>query len=203
MINNTELALEASHWGHSAESVCPVAVPSENGTHPAAEDGPFAWPESVQGIVLGSYFWGYIFTQLPGGRIAEMFSAKWVIWMAVFVNGLMTVITPDSAYLSYYALLTVRFIEGLAAVSYSMVSPIQETKMTFFIREQGVSLPAIHVMLSKWAPAEERNRISSLAYAGFPASINSPDCRITATIVFLSRNGCWDCHQPAVFWIPS
>ena len=34
------------------------------------------------------------------------------------------------------------------------------------VRFQGVSLPAIHVMLSKWAPPAERNRISSLAYAG-------------------------------------
>ena len=31
---------------------------------------------------------------------------------------------------------------------------------------QGVSLPAIHVMLSKWAPAKERNVIASLTYAG-------------------------------------
>ena len=31
---------------------------------------------------------------------------------------------------------------------------------------QGVSLPAIQVMMSKWAPPEERNTLTSLAYAG-------------------------------------
>ena len=36
----------------------------------------------------------------------------------------------------------------------------------FFHFSQGVSLPAIHVMLTKWALPQERNLISSLAYAG-------------------------------------
>lgn len=67
------------------------------------------------------------------------------MWAAVFIQAVMSILTPPAANISYIAVLAVRVIEGLGA---------------------GVSLPAIHVMLSKWAPPEERNRISSLAYAG-------------------------------------
>jgi ACS family sodium-dependent inorganic phosphate cotransporter len=65
---------------------------------------------------LAAYFWGYIFTQLPGGRVAEMFSAKWVIWASVMINVVFTLLTPVAAQISYIAVLVVRFIEGLGAV---------------------------------------------------------------------------------------
>lgn len=69
--------------------------------------------------MLGAYFWGYILTQIPGGRVAEMFSGKWVIWGSVLVNVIFTILTPVAANISYIAVLVVRFIEGLGAVSYS------------------------------------------------------------------------------------
>ncbi|KZS09565.1 Inorganic phosphate cotransporter-like protein [Daphnia magna] len=57
--------------------------------------------------------------------------------------------SPDSdflaAYISYIVVLVVRFVEGLGA---------------------GVSLPAFHIMLTKWVLLQERNLRSSLAYAG-------------------------------------
>ena len=68
--------------------------------------------------MLGAYFWGYIVTQLPGARVAEMFSAKWVLWVSVLVNVVFTLLTPGAAMLSYIAVLVVRFIEGLGAVSF-------------------------------------------------------------------------------------
>ena len=46
-----------------------------------------------------------------------MFSAKWVMWGSVFVNVVFTLLTPVAANLSYIAVLVVRFIEGLGAVS--------------------------------------------------------------------------------------
>jgi len=46
-----------------------------------------------------------------------MFSAKWVIWGSVMVNVIFTMLTPVAANISYIAVLVVRFIEGLGAVS--------------------------------------------------------------------------------------
>ena len=42
----------------------------------AAEEGEFDWDEGVRGDLLGSYFYGYIWTQIPGGWLAYKFGFK-------------------------------------------------------------------------------------------------------------------------------
>jgi MFS transporter, ACS family, solute carrier family 17 (sodium-dependent inorganic phosphate cotransporter), other len=32
----------------------------------------FSWTEGEKQLILGSFFWGYILTELPGGRLAEL-----------------------------------------------------------------------------------------------------------------------------------
>ena len=34
--------------------------------------GQFQWDEAQQGIILGMFFYGYVLTQVPGGRLAEV-----------------------------------------------------------------------------------------------------------------------------------
>ena len=41
-------------------------------------DGPFVWDEAKQGIILGMFFYGYVLTQFPGGRLAELIGGKWL-----------------------------------------------------------------------------------------------------------------------------
>ena len=48
--------------------------------------------------------------------MAEIYSAKWVIWVAVAINVIFTLLTPVAANWSYIAVLVARFIEGLGAV---------------------------------------------------------------------------------------
>ena len=36
------------------------------------KDPGMSWHESQQGIILGMFFYGYVLTQLPGGRLAEI-----------------------------------------------------------------------------------------------------------------------------------
>lgn len=47
-----------------------------------------------------------------------MFSAKWVLWVSVLIQVIFTLVTPVAATLSYVAVLIVRFIEGVGAVSF-------------------------------------------------------------------------------------
>ena len=117
--------------GSNPEFACPAP---ETGTNQTAisQDGPFEWSEPIQGLVLGAYFWGYIFTQLPGGRVAEMFSAKWVIWGSVMVNVVFTLLTPVAAQISYIAVLVVRFMEGLGAVRCHLRSVYEQSILWIF-----------------------------------------------------------------------
>ena len=73
----------------------------------------------LAGIILGSFFYGYIFTQLPGGWIATKYGAKRVFGFGVFWTSALTLLTPLAARFSVYALIVLRILEGLGEVSVS------------------------------------------------------------------------------------
>ncbi|XP_058804926.1 sialin isoform X2 [Phymastichus coffea] len=109
------------------------------------QDGPFVWTKDIEGFILSSYFIGYIVSLIPGGMMAEYVSAKWVLNISVLLNVLASMLMPTAAEIHYTAFIAMRIIQGIGG---------------------GVSFPAIHVMVSKWAPPNERSILASIAYAG-------------------------------------
>lgn len=77
--------------------------------------------------------------------MAEMFSAKWVMFFSVAINVICTLLTPVMAGWHYAALILMRIGEGIGG---------------------GVTFPAMHVLLAHWAPPTERSVMSSIVYAG-------------------------------------
>ena len=63
----------------------------------SSPDGPFVWDEAEQGIILGMFFYGYVLTQLPGGRLAELFGGKWLYGLGVLITSVLTLLTPLAA----------------------------------------------------------------------------------------------------------
>ncbi|XP_074112617.1 major facilitator superfamily transporter 3 [Cotesia typhae] len=116
-----------------------------NVTSKSKEDGPFLWDGSMQGVILSAYFAGYLVSMLPGGRMSELVSAKWVMNGAVLLNVAASVLSPPAAYGHYWLFVFMRFLQGIGG---------------------GVSFPAMHVMISKWAPPNERSVLTSIIYAG-------------------------------------
>ncbi len=84
-------------------------------------------------------------SQIPGGRMAELFGGKWVFFAAVLMNIVPTLLSPAAAKLHWGALVLMRVVEGFGG---------------------GFTFPAMNVLISKWAPKEERSMISSLCYGG-------------------------------------
>ena len=35
------------------------------------QEAEFHWGKKMEGYILGSFYWGYLIFQIPGGRIAE------------------------------------------------------------------------------------------------------------------------------------
>ena len=48
-----------------------------------SDKGQFLWDSVVQSQIVGSFYYGYIITQLPGGRMSELFGSKRVLGVSM------------------------------------------------------------------------------------------------------------------------
>ena len=72
----------------------------------------FNWDAQMQGLVLSSFSFGYITTQLIGGILAERFGAKWIFGVCILVCSLLEFVIPLAANGNVFALMGVRAIQG-------------------------------------------------------------------------------------------
>lgn len=105
----------------------------------------FSWSSTTIGLVQSSFFWGYLLTQVLGGVWADRFGGKVVLGFGVVWWSLATVLTPLAAQLGLPALLAARACMGVG---------------------EGVAMPAMNNLLSKWVPVPERSRSLALVYSG-------------------------------------
>ncbi|KAF8787057.1 Sialin like protein [Argiope bruennichi] len=105
----------------------------------------YDWSPKEQGIILGSFYYGYLFTILPGGYLAQKFSPKWVFGLGVFFSAMLSLLTPTATAMGVIALVTLRILQGLS---------------------QGVTKPAINAIISRWSPKLERSRFSTFTMSG-------------------------------------
>ena len=54
------------------------------------DDGEFIWDSVVQSQIIGSFYYGYIVTQIPGGRLSELFGAKKVLAISMGGTAILT-----------------------------------------------------------------------------------------------------------------
>uniref|UniRef100_A0A1B6D0T1 Major facilitator superfamily (MFS) profile domain-containing protein n=1 Tax=Clastoptera arizonana TaxID=38151 RepID=A0A1B6D0T1_9HEMI len=116
---------------------------SSSGSHVSSAE--FDWDEATQGLILSSFFWGYVITQLPGGIISERFGGKYVLGFGMLLSATGTLLTPAVSRLGPLWLVGLRFIIGLG---------------------QGPMYPSMNAMLAQWAPPQERGRLGALVFAG-------------------------------------
>ncbi|XP_037958154.1 sialin [Teleopsis dalmanni] len=120
------------------------------------KDDRFAWDSYHKNFVLGCFFGGYILTELPGGRLAELIGGRRVFGHSMFWASLLTLITPLAAHISYVALIIVRVVLGFML---------------------GASWPAIHPVAAVWIPPMERSRfMSNMMASSLGAAITMPIC---------------------------
>uniref|UniRef100_A0A3B4G4Q5 Solute carrier family 17 member 8 n=1 Tax=Pundamilia nyererei TaxID=303518 RepID=A0A3B4G4Q5_9CICH len=115
-----------------------------NGT-PVLQKAQFNWDPETVGLIHGSFFWGYIVTQIPGGFISNKLSANRVFGAAIFLTSLLNMFIPSAARTHYGCVMFVRILQGLV---------------------EGVTYPACHGMWSKWAPPLERSRLATTSFCG-------------------------------------
>lgn len=119
--------------------------PAPNATTHHNEEGDFDWSDTVQGYVLGSFFYGYVVTQFPAGIIANKFGGKWIFSVSLLIASVMSIVSPFAAKSSYQLFIAARVIQGLA---------------------EGVVFPCMNGMIACWMPKNERSRGTSIIYSG-------------------------------------
>lgn len=93
-------------------SVAIVAMLDKETANPQYDD--FQWNEQTQSLLLSSFFWGYIVTQIPAGQFAEKKGAKFILLISTFISGIMSIITPICTSIGgWEALCALRVISGL------------------------------------------------------------------------------------------
>ncbi|XP_006914627.1 vesicular glutamate transporter 3 isoform X2 [Pteropus alecto] len=112
---------------------------------PEIQTAQFNWDPETVGLIHGSFFWGYIVTQIPGGFISNKFAANRVFGAAIFLTSTLNMFIPSAARVHYSCVMCVRILQGLV---------------------EGVTYPACHGMWSKWAPPLERSRLATTSFCG-------------------------------------
>jgi len=110
---------------------------------PMAEQ--YGWSATTQGLVLSSFFLGYLISMAPSGWASNRFGGKALLGVALIGWSLFTVLTPLAAGLSLAALLAVRVVMGLGEAS---------------------NFPAIYNLLGLWIPPSERSRATAINLSG-------------------------------------
>ncbi|XP_022635622.1 ascorbate transporter, chloroplastic isoform X2 [Vigna radiata var. radiata] len=105
----------------------------------------FNWNSATVGLIQSSFFWGYLLTQILGGIWADKLGGKLVLGFGVVWWSMATILTPIAARIGLPCLLIMRAFMGIG---------------------EGVAMPAMNNMLSKWIPVSERSRSLALVYSG-------------------------------------
>uniref|UniRef100_V5GIW1 Sialin n=1 Tax=Anoplophora glabripennis TaxID=217634 RepID=V5GIW1_ANOGL len=137
---------------NETDSVDVDACPADNSTSSSGSVTDsnilYDWDETTQGLILSSFYWGYVITHLPGGILAEKFGGKYSLGLGILSTAIFTLVTPWVIYSTdgdWRILVLLRVLEGLG---------------------EGTTYPALNAMLAKWVPLGERAKIGTLVYAG-------------------------------------
>ncbi|XP_050591921.1 putative inorganic phosphate cotransporter [Bombus affinis] len=177
-ITITEMVIPMhENTAHFYDNTCPVRNESgkggNNGTQSYAKR--YEWSETMQGIILSSFYVGYVITHLPGGMLSEKFGGKYSLGLGILATGVFTLITPLVVeYGEAIGLIIVRVLMGLC---------------------EGTTFPALNAMLAQWTPPEERSMIGSLVFAGAQLGTVFANS-LSGLIIHYSAIG-W----PAVFYV--
>jgi len=80
------------------------------------------WEKSIQGHILGSFFYGYFVSQIPGGLLAERFGAKWIMVGFFSLSTAATLLCPVASHIGFELLIALRVLCGIGHVCFTFQS---------------------------------------------------------------------------------
>jgi ACS family sodium-dependent inorganic phosphate cotransporter len=105
------------------------------------------WSQTEKGLVLSSFFAGYLLFMFLAGVLATRFGGKLVLGWSVVAWSIFTLVTPFAATLSIPSLLAARIGMGIG---------------------EAAMFPAAFELFGRWVPPTERARSTALMLSGIP-----------------------------------
>lgn len=110
---------------------------------PMAEQ--FGWSGTTKGLVLSSFFIGYMGAMIPTGWLANRIGGKLLLGFALVGWSVFTFLTPIAASLSFAMLIATRIAMGMG---------------------EAASFPAVYNLFARWLPPTERTRAVAFNLTG-------------------------------------
>ncbi|XP_058803315.1 putative inorganic phosphate cotransporter [Phymastichus coffea] len=133
----------------------------------------YEWSTDKKSMILSSFFWGYVLTQIPAGQIANSQSAQKLLACGIGISAIINLFTPFLAQYGYIPVVASRIAMGLV---------------------QGCLLPCVQTLLSRWVPPLERARLGSLV-------MNGPQFGTVITMPISGAVAASSIGWPSVFYI--
>lgn len=105
------------------------------------------WTQTEKGLVLSSFFVGYMLFMFASGWLATRYGGKRVLGIAVLLWSVFTLLTPPAAAISIGVLVATRICMGIG---------------------EAAMLPGAFEMFGRWVPLVERTRAVARLLSGIP-----------------------------------
>ncbi|XP_054739326.1 sialin-like [Anastrepha obliqua] len=154
-------------------SMAIVAMMDNKGANPDFPE--YIWSEKTKSHILSSFFFGYLFTQIPAGGWARRFGGHLLLFISVSASSILGLLTPLSINVGGWPLLCVlRFCQGLF---------------------QGATNPTLATIIVNWAPTHERSVMLTYCTSGTELGIV---IMLATSGILCSSSWGW----PSTFYLP-
>ncbi|GAB6024757.1 hypothetical protein CHUAL_009884 [Chamberlinius hualienensis] len=171
MRNHLSVTMVAMVYDNSSSNHTPECTYNDDSDDGStdAKQGPFDWDSKLQGIIFGGFYWGYIIPQVFGGRMAELYGPKIVVFCGGLLATVATAIGPWAANVNVWFFFATRVLVGMGLAVFT---------------------PSLHRLISQWSPPNERSRFSAWVYSGnqFGVVVSMP---VASALCKSDLNGGW------------
>ncbi|VDM39069.1 unnamed protein product [Toxocara canis] len=156
MVNSTAYTTLAQ-GNHSSASKPSIPNSCQRDENPesminAGYNGHLLWSPTMQSMLFSATYYGGLVTVVPGGILADRFSPKTILLLAISDYVLISLFTPLIANANYYAFFAARIVMGFG---------------------EGLVLPAMSSLAARWFPATERSTIAAIYTSGNQVATSS------------------------------
>ncbi|XP_046865526.1 sialin isoform X2 [Drosophila willistoni] len=131
-------------------------IPNDNSTNSEINNssltlsvGPGDSTSIVKSVIISSFYWCYVISQVVGGIATQAFGTKSVFGWSQLATALCSLLMPMAAQLHFGIVIVLRSVQGFAS---------------------GLTWPAMYALVGYWIPLSERSRFMS-SFQGFSIGI--------------------------------